>query len=144
MELKSEPKVLENLNFCRCSRHRGSDDLMSMQGEDKEMETTYYFFFWLLGFSMQYLSDLIHHIPVCILSLGCISCALMKSCQYSRNCRPFLGKGRITELSDGLHSFLFCSALIDGTPTWPDVRFLNQNTLPSLLSHFPPPVFLRE
>lgn len=39
-------------------------DLMSIQGEDKEMETTYCFFFWLLRFSMQYLRDLIHPIPL--------------------------------------------------------------------------------
>lgn len=32
-------------------------DLMAMHREDKEMETTYYFFFRLLGFSMQHFRD---------------------------------------------------------------------------------------
>lgn len=34
-----------------------------------------------------------------------------------------------------LYSFLFCSALIDETPTWPGVKFLNQNSPAILLSH---------
>lgn len=32
-------------------------DLMAMHGEDEEMETTRYFFFRLLGFSMQHFRD---------------------------------------------------------------------------------------
>lgn len=94
---------------------------MAMQGEDKEMETTYCFFFWLLEYSMQCLRDPIHlFVPVCILSLGCISCALMKSCQYSRKYRlePAVLSGAVPCASS-----LFLIQFSSMSDCWMPIRF---------------------